>query len=212
MAAREKTAAFCRLSFRIGKPPIGGLASTAPVSLHEVIRKQCAIYGRLHERIHTTFLCRHRSGKAHTEWQVACRDFHFHPSPLAFAESPEGRERIRRGDPDAVEQAIAFLEVDPVVFRSGYAKEAVIRCLKSLKLDTRQTGRLQGVVLAMIVKEARSDFRAYRRLAARVHSPAFEQRLVELAASSDWGIRRRAAWVLGFVRRHPTIKDLPRPT
>ena len=93
---------------------------------------------------------------------------------MRVIESPDGRARLRSGDEALVEHAIAFLEIDPYVFRSGYAKATIIRCIKRLPFSHNQVLRLQGVVLRALDKCDRQEFRAYCRLAAAVDSLAFD--------------------------------------
>jgi hypothetical protein len=162
------------------------------------IKKQTAQFGGLHQRIHETFQRRSESREAWAAWEQACRDFHSYESPMRFIESADGRRRLREGDPALVEHSIAFLELDPYVFRSGYAKAAIIRCIKRLPFTHAQIQRLQGVVLRALDKCDRREFRAYCRLAAAVDSPAFSTRISERLDSPDAAVRRRARYILDY--------------
>jgi hypothetical protein len=169
------------------------------MSDYDDIKKQTGQYGALHLRIDETYQRRSESLEAWAAWQQACRDFHSCESPMRFIESPDGRRRLREGDPALVEHAISFLELDPYVFRSGYAKAAIIRCIKRLAFTHPQIQRLQGVVLRALDKCDRPEFRAYCRLAAAVDSPAFYTRIRERLDSADAGVRRRARCILDYV-------------
>jgi len=158
--------------------------------------KQLARYGDLHRRIHETFLRRSESSEAWIEWQKACHDFHSYESPLRFIEEADARKRLREGDPLIVERALVFLELDPYVFRSGYTKAVIIRCIKRLSLTQEQIQRLQGVVLQAVDTYDRAEFRAYCRLAAVVDSPSFEEAIRVRLKSPDAAISRRANYVL----------------
>ena len=163
------------------------------------IKKQASQFGGLHQRIHETFQRRSESREAWAAWEQACRDFHSYESPKRFIESADGRRRLREGDAKLVEHAIAFLELDPYVFRSGYAKAAIIRCIKRLPFTPAQIQRLQGVVLRALDKCDRREFRAYCRLAAALDSPALDARIRERLDSPDAAVRRRARYVLDYL-------------
>jgi len=169
------------------------------VSDYDDIKKQTGQFGGLHQRIHETFQRRSESREAWAAWEQACRDFHSYESPMRFIESADGRKRLREGDPALVEHSVAFLELDPYVFRSGYAKAAIIRCIKRLPFTQAQIQRLQGVVLRAIDKCDRSEFRAYCRLAVAVDSRAFDTQIRERLDSPDAAIRRRANYVLDYL-------------
>jgi hypothetical protein len=177
---------------------LGG-SDTFRVSDYDDIKKQTGQFGGLHQRIHETFERRSESREAWAAWEQACRDFHSYDSPMRFIETADGRTRLREGDPALVEHAIAFLELDPYVFRSGYAKAAIIRCIKRLPFTHAQLQRLQGVVLRALDKCDRQEFRAYCRLAAAVDSPAFDARIRERLDSSDAAVRRRARYILDYL-------------
>jgi hypothetical protein len=169
------------------------------VSDYDDIKQQTGRFSGLHQRIHETFQRRSESREAWAAWEQACRNFHDYESPMQFIESAAGRKRLRDGDSKLVEHAIAFLELDPYVFRSGYAKAAIIRCIKNLTLTQAQIQRLQGVVLRVIDKCDRQEFGAYCRLASAVHSEQFEGQIRDRLESADPGVRRRAQRVLDYV-------------
>jgi hypothetical protein len=59
---------------------------------------------------------------------------------------PDG-QALARGEPQAVDRVIDFLETDVPAFRCGYAKEEYIKRLRSMPLDARQRQRLMGYTL-----------------------------------------------------------------
>lgn len=180
------------------------------MSDYENIKKQAAEYAKAHRRVEETFQRCSESREARAAWEQACDEFHRCDSPLRFIESAEGRRQLREGSPPLVEHAIAFLELDPYFFRSGYAKEVIIRCLKRLPLSNHQVQRLQGVVLRALDKWDRVEFRAYCRLAGAVDSPAFYDWIRERLDSPDAGVRRRARCLLDYVderRRHSKVSQ-----
>jgi hypothetical protein len=108
--------------------------------------------------------------------------------------------RLDRGDPDAIEEAIAFLEVDPWFFRSGYIKEIVNRRLKHVPLTRQQQTRLQEVIETRIQGKDVREFRTYCGLAAVVADGTFVRRVADLSESEDRRTARHARWVIETIR------------
>jgi hypothetical protein len=88
-----------------------------------------------------------------------------------------------------------FLEADPVFFRSGYMKESLLGELKRRILDRREVERLQAIILNVIRKPDRREFRRYCRVATTVDDQDFRKKLRDFEATDDADIRRRANWV-----------------
>jgi hypothetical protein len=113
----------------------------------------------------------------------------------------EGLADMVPGKSYDMEVYIAFLEADLYFMCSGYAKATIIRYLKWLTLSRAQQRRLQEVVLRVLDKGFRREFRSYCHLARHVQSadwlPAIEARL----ASSDPNLVLRAKWLLEACRR-----------
>jgi hypothetical protein len=169
------------------------------VNEHETIRKDSATFAALHKQVRAT--CRLRDESAHGlwAWRQACRQFHEFDSPMLALFSSEGSARIRAGDADFVERAICYLEVDPYHFRSGYNKATLIRCLKRLSLSPRQQARLRGVVLHALDGHDRCEIRDFWRLASRVQTPEFIERITERLTSPEARIQRRARQLLDYL-------------
>jgi hypothetical protein len=89
-----------------------------------------------------------------------------------------------------------FLEADPVFFRSGYMKESLLGELKKRTLDRREVERLQAIILNVIRKPGRREFRRYCRVATTVDDQGFRERLSDLEAAEDSDVRRRTTWVM----------------
>ncbi len=104
--------------------------------------------------------------------------------------------RLRAGDAAGMEGAVAFLEADPLFYRTGYIKSKLIRYIKRPMLTPEYRRRLQQVVLAVVDKRDDRDFRAYCRLARKVDAPALREQLTRRLAHDDPSVRRRARWVL----------------
>jgi hypothetical protein len=119
-------------------------------------------------------------------------------------------ERLKAGDHDCADDAIAFLEADPMCQRSGYIKADLLRFLGRLSLSEAQAQRLRDVILHVTATRDAREFRRYCTLAQRLDTPTFRSRLAELAATDDRAVRRRAGWVLAALPRSGPI-DSSRP-
>ncbi len=104
--------------------------------------------------------------------------------------------RLRDRDPAGLETAIAFLEADPWLFRSGCVKAALIRYINRLELLPGQRARLRAVVPAAVDHRDRREFRAYCRLARRLDAAEFRRALEGRAKDVEPRVRQRARWVL----------------
>ncbi|HEV7405672.1 MAG TPA: hypothetical protein VGO11_22200 [Chthoniobacteraceae bacterium] len=166
---------------------------------HETIRSDAAIYAALHRQVEATLQHRDESPHARWGWEQACRQFHRFDAPMLALVTREGRARIRAGDPEFVERAICYLEVDPYHFRSGYNKSTLIRCLKGLSLSPPQQMRLRGAVYHALDGHDRCEIRDFWRLASRLQTPEFIERVTERLASPEVRIQRRARQLLDYL-------------
>lgn len=139
---------------------------------------------------------RHTSREAWARWEDAAREWHEAMALLYSTEFWDSIERLRNGDRSAIEPAITLLEVDPWVFRSGYAKETILRFLKRADLNDEQSARLRRVILAAVDVGDRREFRGYCRLARGVVDDGLRLALLGRLRSSERGRARRALWVL----------------
>lgn len=136
-------------------------------------------------------------GAAHT---AACAAYHRAYDGLAFPGGLEHfRQRLKRLEPDAVEEAIEFLEADPWFNCSGYIKEEIVRRLKQVALTDRQLNRLASVVRRSLTVGTRRTSRHLARLAPIVDSPSFRKGIESLATSSDEA-RHRAKHIEDVLR------------
>lgn len=134
--------------------------------------------------------------EAMDRWHEAARRFHDAVRFLYSEDFEASLERLRAGDPERVEPAITFLEVDPWCFRSGYAKETILRFLPRAKLTEEQAERLRVVVLHAVDVGDRREFRGYSRLARHLVDDALRYELLSRLRSADPGRARRALWIL----------------
>ncbi len=177
--------------------------------------------------LHEAFdVCRRAEELAHanlydttawTDYERTYRDF-WQKSLDARSLAPELRARLeteytafplgyqqsfwqaKAGDGRNLEPLVLFLEADPYVFRSGYAKEAAIGALKQVpEIAPHYAARLRNVILHIVDTRWGQEFRAYCRLAVKVDRPEFraalEQRRTRLQGN-DHEVSIRARRVL----------------
>ena len=79
-------------------------------------------------------------------WNHACSEFRNNYEALSFPGGTLGaQDRMRSGDNEAIEYAIAFLEVRPYFFRSGYMYQEFMRVLRNCPLSDSQRRRYDRV-------------------------------------------------------------------
>jgi hypothetical protein len=90
---------------------------------------------------------------------------------------------MSKGEPEAVEAGMVYLEADPWVFRSGYYKQKVLERLSRAPLVSLDTKRLEDALPAIVAKGWRehSEWQALRRLCRHIRSPQFAARLLDAA-------------------------------
>jgi hypothetical protein len=125
------------------------------------IRRAIGLVEEKQSRLNDAIEERHEGREAWARWEDAAREWHEAMALLYPKEFWDGLERLRTGDRTAIEPAITFLEVDPWCFRSGYAKETILRFLKRADLSDEQAGRLRTVNLNAVDIGDRREFRGY---------------------------------------------------
>jgi hypothetical protein len=150
--------------------------------------------------VHETVRHRDEGPRQRAAWKDACVRFHAAKDAF-YAPITQAMRRLREGDTSALEIAVAFLEVDPYCFRSGYVKAQLIREIKRVPLPPSAAARLREVVLSVVDRWDRREFRSYCGLARKVDAPPLRQALSEKLENEDPGVRRRARWVLEALER-----------
>jgi hypothetical protein len=102
--------------------------------------------------------------------------------------------------PEAVEDAICFLEVDPWFFGSGYIKERILHNLKRCSMTETQHERLMQCILRSIDGGSRRVFASYARVAGAHPSNALRMAVESRLASADPEVKRRAWHVMAVIR------------
>ena len=95
-------------------------------------------------------------------------------------ESPEFLAAVRRGDQDAVGEALLFLESDPYCFRSGYIKKKLCHALKKSPLDREKRARIRAFVLHAVCIQRPVSFKDVAALGAHFYTPGFHARAENL--------------------------------
>lgn len=115
----------------------------------------------------------------------------------ALPEDPAGLlAKVNAGDARAIDAAIQWLRFDPFCLWSGYLKRDLMRSIAKQKLSTRQAAAIQGVLLEILPRGRREEFRDSCRLARAVNDQPFRDRLRALTHGDDADTRQRATWML----------------
>lgn len=100
-----------------------------------------------------------------------------------------------------VSDVLRWLEEDPFCLHSGYVKQRVLRLLRRFTFTEDQSEALGRIILAVIQRGPRLEFREVRRIAPRADSGEFRRALNDLAAAADEGTAWRAKQLLGACER-----------
>ncbi len=114
---------------------------------------------------------------------------------------PDRLKEVETTDGEWRENAVTYLEVDPVYFRSGYDKAQLLRHLKRAELSADHKRRLRKVALAAVEKARSVEFRQYCQLATVLATPGMLADLAKVAGTDDTFISRRARWMREYVEK-----------
>ena len=117
------------------------------------------------------------------------------------ADPPGLLANVRKANRDAIDEAIAWLRLDPFCLWSGYLKRDLMRALAQQKLSTRQAEAVRKMLLEILPRGRRQEFRDACRLARAVNSEAFRRELAEVVSVGDTGTAERARWMLEGCQR-----------
>jgi len=156
---------------------------------------------RTDEVLRVAFSQRDSDARALASWRQAAAQFHAACElmyPQAFWEDVR---RLTDGDVGAIEPALIFLEADPWCFRSGYAKETLVRLLRRHRLVSLQRERLEAVLLRVVEAGDRREFTLYCKLAAVNATATLRDELKRRLFSDERGVSRRALLMLTALPR-----------
>jgi hypothetical protein len=129
--------------------------------------------------------------------------------PAALRQADQGAKNTSEvGTSDILD----FLEADPVFDRSGYMKERLLTELKRRNLDQHDATRLRTIIIDVVQKSDRREFRHYCRVATTVDGPLFRDLLKGLECANDPDVRRRASWVLTALAKANGCTECPLST
>ena len=150
----------------------------------------------LSRRIGETFRTRDRSAADRDTWSKACSEFHARFPALFYPGGVSRWEAFLNRDSAELDAAIAFLEVDPVHFRSGYIKETIWARMKAADLAPKQEQRLESVAVAYLHRRVRREFWYMARYVRLRGSTKFWEAVSNLAEESSGGEGMRAWWLI----------------
>jgi hypothetical protein len=117
-------------------------------------------------------------------------------SPVAVALS-----EVRHGETARLETLLRFLEADPYCHRSGYMKADIINALTRVPVTDRDRIRLRSVLIDVLGKPTKREFRRYVRLARYLDSEDLRATLTDLASGHGSDAARHATWILSELPR-----------
>jgi hypothetical protein len=128
------------------------------MSYKSLIQRNAPEIVRLYNRIKETVEYRDMGPVERNQWSDACAEFHTQYQSLAFVGGVStARERLRRGETDAIEYALDFLEVRPYFHRSGYMYKDFMRVLRNCPMSASQRTRYSRI------RERYQQYRETRR-------------------------------------------------
>ncbi len=103
-----------------------------------------------------------------------------------------------RGEAEAIDEVLDFLEIDIPAFRAGYVREWYYRRLKRLPLSEGQTNRIKNLGMALLTQpDYRREWTELARLLIRVADEDLIASLAKLIQSdASQFVQRRARLVL----------------
>lgn len=108
---------------------------------------------------------------------------------------------LKRGDSAYLDLAIEYLEADPFFYRSGYVREELLTYVKRLPRSREQDERLRAVLLMVVDKRDRRDFRRFCALERWLDNAALRGELERRRVEGSPAVRRRAGWMLAAMNQ-----------
>jgi len=165
----------------------------------DLIKSEAAKLEALHAAIDRTVVDRDKNDEARRAWDSACEAFHTYRSRMdPYLERACDEERY--ADSDLLEFAVAFLEVDPWFFRSGYLKQILLTRLKRSDLSEPLRQRLRRVLADAARRRGTREFKHYCRLAVSLADHELASELEVLRVGTDVAAARRAKMMLEAIR------------
>jgi hypothetical protein len=139
-----------------------------------------------HELIRPAWQLRDRSPLDHWLWHAAAERWKRANDALFSPDFDLLLSAMAKGEPQAVEAGVVYLEVDPWVHRSGCYRKKVYERLSRAPRSALDERRIETAILASVAKGPREsiEWRALRRLCRHLSSPVFGARLRDAAADA----------------------------
>jgi hypothetical protein len=118
----------------------------------------------------------------------------------------ENMDALIAGNAPDLEPYIRFVEADVRFYRSGYARSTVLTALKRHPMTAAEQMRLQNLILSMVDRGWRSEFRYFCRLARYIQTYTFMQELMNRAARGNSEVKARASLVLEACWQQPHLR------
>jgi hypothetical protein len=115
--------------------------------------------------------------------------------------------RVGDDDPEAIEEALTFLERDPFFFRSGYARERIARRLAHCDLTPAQKARARSLVVSTVDGLRHCPMPGLGKLAGAVADNSLRRELRGRLHHQDAARARRALRIVVHVRRPGLTSD-----
>ncbi|MBK7882689.1 MAG: hypothetical protein IPJ81_01795 [Chitinophagaceae bacterium] len=163
------------------------------------LKKNIDQLNKLRDDIRKTSRIKHKSKEDQEKLAMTCKIFYDNFYDLAFPGGYQAICDLKKSEPQAIDNAIAYLKANPYFFRSGYIKEHILTTLKKLDLTALQQLKLQNVIINVIDLYYCREFRYYCRLAKKIPSEFFIEKLQRKSKSGDLNIAKRASWVLDSI-------------
>ena len=167
----------------------------------DTIRRHSEEVNRLHAAVHETVKYRDKSQSHREEWLKAAALFRNHHSSIDnWMQEIEGSEICDWQN--AREFVFQYLTVDPVYFRSGYAKEMLVKKLKKCVLTNEESQILRTLIVNRIQSGGQREFKKFCQLIPKIQNEAFNEEVIILANAKDSNVASRGKIALRYL-----IKD-----
>ncbi len=97
------------------------------------------------------------------------------------------------------EFVFCYFVVDPIYFRSGHAKEWLIRKIKALVFDESEKTVIRNLIVDRVHKGAMREFKHFCRLIPRIQNKNFSDSLQYLSNTKDRAVFCRAKFALRYL-------------
>lgn len=116
---------------------------------------------------------------------------------------------LRRGDHEAIREAMTFLEADPYCFRSGYIKKKLCSALKNAPLLPEEKAKLRQIILEILLVQRPVSFRDFVSLGCRLYTPEFHTQVADLKVPALPYLEKRKKFFLARLKEEAEKQKKP---